>query len=130
MESRFLMVTALSSRESKSTVTHSGGPDLVLASVSAPDGLGVVVLGTEIGSNRIEYLLGQGKETLVAAERQHGDLDGAEVLVELQEDSGLAAYFFFAVGIDEEGEGGAVHAPRGLDNEGGDVLFCLLIKDG
>ena len=91
--SRSRMVTAWSSRVSKSTVTHMGRAYLVLAAVAAAYALGVVVLDEAVDGagapHKVMDLAGCGGEALVAAEREDGDLDGGKRGVKLEDHAGL-----------------------------------------
>ncbi len=118
--SRSRTVTALSSSESKSTVTHHGVPDLVLAPVALADALGHVVVAHEVRLQGLEHLAGQRLERVLLRQRQHGHLVGRQAPVQAQHGARLSPDLVLVVGGEEEGH----HRPRGAGGRLDHVRAC------
>ena len=88
--------------------------DLILPAVAAADALRLVVLRGPVGAEAGPDLLGQRIELGVAAEREHGNLEGRDAGVEF-EDGAVVAFFvrLHVVGVGEEGESGTIDARGG-----------------
>ncbi len=96
--------------------------DFVLAAVTAADRAARVVLGVHPAPQLRVHLARELGLTVLADERQHRGLDGGEARVQPQHDPRLALARtlaldeFLVVGVDQEGERGAVRARGGLDH--------------
>src|SRR5215208_3632132 len=91
-----------------------GRADLVLARVELADAARVVVDGAHRGLQlRLDGLRHRDDLGLVLGQREHGDLDGRQLRVELEDDSLLALVGrALGVGVHQEGEERAVDARR------------------
>ena len=116
---------------------HGGGPvvegvevdgdaerraDLVLATVAATDGLGLVVVAHPVRLQQAEHLAGRLDQLRLLGQGQHGHRVGGEAWVEAQDGAQLAAHLLLVVGGHEERHGGTGGAGSGLDDVG-DVLL-------
>src|SRR5699024_12356939 len=63
------------------------GADLVLATVAAADGTGVVEVDVPALAQTRSEVLGGRRELLVAAQRQHGGLDRGQARIELEQNA-------------------------------------------
>src|SRR5690606_22583551 len=110
------------------------GADLVLATVAAADGAGVVELDVPVLAQLRGEVLGLRAQVGVAAERQHGGLDRREATVETQHgalvDTTLGVgRLVLGVGVDEEGHERTGQAGRRLDDVRRVALVGGLIEE-
>ena len=111
-----------------STVIAPGGADLVLAAVALADRAALVELGGEAAAQVAEDLARLLRHPLLGDEREDGDLDRRQARVQAQHGALAALDLLDLVGVDEEGERGAVGAGGGLDHVRDVALFGLLVE--
>ncbi len=117
IESRSRTVTAPSSSESTSTVTHHGRADLVLPAIELADGRGVVVYRHRVALQiRLDPVAQLDDLGTLLEQRQDRHLVWSEVGVERQRDPLLAADLLLTVGVDQERERGPVRTRCGFDD--------------
>src|SRR5436190_2966754 len=90
--------------------------DLVLAPVATADRAALVVLRGHTLAHRRVHLAGDLRLAVLAHQGQDGDLHRRELRMQPQQRARLTLDLLFVVGVDEEGERGAVRAGRRLDH--------------
>src|SRR5689334_11188278 len=105
-----------------------GGADLVLAAVALADRAALVELGGEAAAQVLEELTGLLRHPLLGDQREDGDLDRGQARVQAQDGALPALHLLDLVGVDEEGEGGAVGTGGRLDHVRDVALFGLLVE--
>ena len=122
------MVAALSSRDSKSIVTHQGA-DFVLPTVAATDALGVIVLSGPVRAELVPDLTREIGDGLLAAQREYGDSDGRHARLQREYDASIALFVRdHAVGVAQQRKHDPVDADGGLDHVWDNVPVGRLVE--
>ena len=95
-----------------------GCANLILTAVAAADALSVVVLGPEVFAQQVVDTPGGGQQFFVPAQRQRGYSYGGQVPVDVGNDAHVVSVGLLVIGVQPEGQYGAVNACRGLDDVG------------